>query len=97
MRSEDLGKKPSPEELLARVQHEERDAGRGRLKLFLGFAAGVGKTYEMLSEANRRCNERGQDVVIGYVVTHGRQGHGSADWRPGNRSAQNDGVQRRGI
>src|SRR5689334_24430039 len=52
---------------------EERQHRRGRLKIFLGFAAGVGKTYEMLSEANRR-KQRGQDVVIGYVETHGRQG-----------------------
>ncbi len=66
--------RPTPEELLARVTKAERAAGRGRLKLFLGFAAGVGKTYEMLQEANRRKNERGQDVVIGFVVTHGRQG-----------------------
>ncbi len=73
MRSEEPDKKPTPEELLARVQREERAAGRGRLKLFLGFAAGVGKTYEMLSEANRRKTERGQDVVIGFVVTHGRR------------------------
>ena len=42
------------------------------MKLFLGFAAGVGKTYEMLQEANRRHSERGQDVVIGYVETHKR-------------------------
>ena len=62
----------TPEELLARLQKEERSAGRGRLKLFLGFAAGVGKTYEMLSEANRRkCG--GQDIVIGYVETHKRR------------------------
>ncbi len=47
---------------------------RGRLKLFLGFAAGVGKTYEMLAEANRRSSERGQDVIIGFVETHGRAG-----------------------
>ena len=74
MRSENYDKKPTPEELLTRVQRDERDAGRGRMKLFLGFAAGVGKTYEMLSEANRRKSERGQDVVIGFVVTHGREG-----------------------
>ena len=43
------------------------------MKLFLGFAAGVGKTYEMLSEANRR-RERGENVVVGYVETHGRKG-----------------------
>ena len=66
-------RRPTPEELLARVQKSERAEGRGRLKLFLGFAAGVGKTYEMLQEANRRKHERNQDVVIGFVVTHGRE------------------------
>jgi two-component system sensor histidine kinase KdpD len=65
--------RPSPEELLARVQQEEKRAEKGRHKIFLGFAAGVGKTYEMLSEANRR-RQRGQDVVIGYLETHGRKG-----------------------
>lgn len=43
----------------------------GRLKIFLGFAAGVGKTFAMLDEAHRR-KKRGQDVVIGYVDSHGR-------------------------
>lgn len=66
-------KRPSPEELLARVQREERDSERGRLKIFVGFAAGVGKTFEMLTEARRR-RERGQDVIVGYVETHGRKG-----------------------
>lgn len=66
-------RRPTPEELPARVQKKERPAGRGRLKLYLGFAAGVGKTYEMLSEANRRKHESGQDVVIGYVETHKRK------------------------
>jgi len=65
--------RPTPEELLARAQKEERAAGRGRLKLFLGFAAGVGKTFEMLTEASRRKHESGQDVVIGYVETHKRK------------------------
>ncbi|GAB4453449.1 MAG: hypothetical protein OHK0029_06290 [Armatimonadaceae bacterium] len=64
--------RPAPEEILARVQEEERRQSRGRHKVFLGFAAGVGKTYEMLTEANRR-RQRGQDVVIGYVETHGRR------------------------
>ncbi|MBA2676970.1 MAG: universal stress protein [Ktedonobacteraceae bacterium] len=73
MPSEETKKKPTPDELLARVQREEREAGRGRLKLFLGFAAGVGKTYAMLSEATRRKHESGQDVVIGYVETHKRK------------------------
>ena len=65
-------RRPTPEEMLARLHKEERAAGRGRLKLFLGFAAGVGKTYEMLSEANRR-RIGGQDIVIGYVETHKRK------------------------
>ncbi|MEY9870998.1 two-component system sensor histidine kinase KdpD [Streptacidiphilus sp. MAP12-33] len=46
-------------------------AGRGRLKVFLGSAPGVGKTYKMLDEAHRRA-ERGQDVVVGYVECHRR-------------------------
>jgi len=46
---------------------------RGRHKILLGFAAGVGKTYKMLEEARRR-RERGQDVVIGYIETHKRKG-----------------------
>src|SRR5207302_303800 len=44
---------------------------RGRLKLYLGFAAGVGKTYEMLQEAHR-LRRQGVDVVVGIVETHGR-------------------------
>lgn len=47
--------------------------GRGRLKIYLGFAAGVGKSYRMLEEANRRA-ARGQDVVIGFIETHNRAG-----------------------
>ncbi len=66
-------RRPSPEELLARVTHEEKRAGRGRHKIFLGFAAGAGKTFEMLTEANRR-RARGQNVVVGYLETHGRKG-----------------------
>lgn len=63
----------SPDEILARIQREEDRLSRGRLKVFMGFAAGVGKTYEMLNEAGRR-KSRGQDVVVGYVETHGRKG-----------------------
>ena len=44
---------------------------RGRLKLYLGFAAGVGKTYRMLEEAHA-LQKRGVDVVVGFVETHGR-------------------------
>lgn len=66
-------KRPTPDEILARVQREEKQEKRGRLKILLGFAAGVGKTYKMLNEAQRR-KQRSQDVVIGYVETHGRKG-----------------------
>ena len=59
--------RPSPEALLRQVAQE----GRGRLKIFLGAAPGVGKTYEMLSQARQRKLE-GMDVVIGVVETHGR-------------------------
>jgi two-component system, OmpR family, sensor histidine kinase KdpD len=44
---------------------------RGKVKVFLGYAPGVGKTFSMLAEAHRRCS-RGEDVVIGFVETHGR-------------------------
>ncbi|MBI4910016.1 MAG: histidine kinase [Acidobacteria bacterium] len=50
----------------------ENGAGRGKLKLFLGYAAGVGKTYQMLDEA-QQLRSRGVDVVIGYFEPHGRQ------------------------
>ena len=53
------------------MQEEERKGKRGRLKIFLGYAAGVGKTYAMLQAAHLRVNE-GIDVRIGYVETHGR-------------------------
>jgi two-component system sensor histidine kinase KdpD len=48
-----------------------RSSQRGKLKVFLGAVAGVGKTYKMLSEALRRVS-RGEDIVVGYVETHGR-------------------------
>jgi two-component system, OmpR family, sensor histidine kinase KdpD len=64
------GDRPTGEEMLARVSAEER-ANRGRLRLYLGMAPGVGKTYRMLEEGHRRL-ERGTDVVVGYVEVHGR-------------------------
>src|SRR5438270_12775890 len=45
---------------------------RGRLRIYLGAAPGVGKTFAMLNEGRRR-DERGTDVVVGYVETHGRE------------------------
>lgn len=63
--------RPDPDELLTRVQREAQQAPRGKLKVFLGYAAGVGKTYAMLEAAHQRKQE-GMDVVVGYVETHGR-------------------------
>lgn len=60
----------SPEQWLEKSSPPEKK--EGVLKVFLGYAPGVGKTYTMLSEANRR-RSRGQDVVIGFVETHGRK------------------------
>ena len=65
-------KRPSPETLLARVQAEERKKARGKLRIFLGAAPGVGKTYSMLEAAQMRLAE-GLEVVAGVVETHGRQ------------------------
>jgi len=62
--------RPSPDELLARVTAEEEPQRRGELKIFLGYAAGVGKTYTMLEAAHQRKKEL--DVVVAYVETHGR-------------------------
>lgn len=59
-------RRKTPEELLHEVQAEEAAATRGQLKIFLGYASGVGKSLRMLDEARRR-RERGQDVVIGAV------------------------------
>lgn len=64
--------RPNPDALLSSIQREEAARGRGRLKVFLGMCAGVGKTYAML-EAARREHAAGRDVVLGYVETHGRK------------------------
>ncbi|QDU22382.1 sensor histidine kinase [Urbifossiella limnaea] len=65
--------RPDPEHLLARLRAEERQAKRGKLKVFFGYAAGVGKTYAML-EAARHARTAGREVVVGYVEPHGRPG-----------------------
>ena len=68
--------RPSPEQMLERVRAEEKSEEgprtRGRLKLFFGYAAGVGKTYAMLQAARQQAAE-GKEVVVGYVEPHGRQ------------------------
>ncbi|MBI2477656.1 MAG: sensor histidine kinase KdpD, partial [Planctomycetia bacterium] len=67
--------RPTPEQMLARLKAEGDEHGaearRGKLKVFFGYAAGVGKTYAMLQEA-QRLKESGTDVVAGYVEPHGR-------------------------
>ncbi|MCX7174558.1 MAG: sensor histidine kinase KdpD, partial [Proteobacteria bacterium] len=64
--------RPDPDQLLDRIKEEELRAARGKLKIFFGASAGVGKTYAMLSAA-RQLTEQGTDVVIGVVETHGRK------------------------
>src|SRR5271154_3098346 len=56
----------TPEELLQQLQAEEDYERRGRLKVFLGYASGGGKSFRMLDEGRRR-HERGQDVVVGAI------------------------------
>ncbi|PKO16080.1 MAG: sensor histidine kinase KdpD [Chloroflexi bacterium HGW-Chloroflexi-10] len=64
--------RPDPDKLLERIKAEERQQLRGKLKIFLGYVAGVGKTYAMLEAAHQR-KEEGVDVVIGYIETHNRK------------------------
>src|ERR1039458_8798636 len=53
----------TPDDLLAEIELEERRKQRGKLKVFLGYASGVGKSFQMLDEGRRR-HERGEDVVV---------------------------------
>jgi two-component system, OmpR family, sensor histidine kinase KdpD len=64
--------RPDPDELLDKIQRDEEKKQRGRLKIFFGASAGVGKTYAMLQAGHRR-REEGVDVVVGIVETHGRK------------------------
>src|SRR5262249_25060424 len=61
--------RPSPDALLQAARREERQSGG--LKIFVGAAPGVGKTYEMLQQARARKRD-GYDIVVGVVETHGR-------------------------
>ncbi|WP_248295185.1 DUF4118 domain-containing protein [Paraburkholderia sp. UYCP14C] len=63
--------RPDPDELLDKLQRDEEKRQRGRLKIFFGASAGVGKTYAMLQAARRRMEE-GVDVLVGIAETHGR-------------------------
>ena len=62
--------RPDPDALLARL-HADDGSGRGRLRVYLGMAPGVGKTYRMLEEGHRRV-DRGTDLVVGFAESHGR-------------------------
>src|SRR2546421_6367260 len=64
--------RPDPDQLLAQVQAEEARAKRGRLRIFFGASAGVGKTYAMLQAAHSVRAATHADVVVGYVEPHGR-------------------------
>ena len=70
----DEHERPHPDVVLAQVKRDERaKSKRGSLRIYLGAFPGVGKTFAMLSEAQRRKNY-GEDVVVGFVETHGRAG-----------------------
>lgn len=63
--------RPDPDALLVRMHEQERSASRGKLRIYFGAAAGVGKTYAMLNAARKQQTE-GRDVAVGIVETHGR-------------------------
>src|SRR5450830_1731154 len=63
--------RPDPDALLAQVQSQERAAARGKLRIYFGASAGVGKTYAMLAAA-RSLHAAGQPVLVGVLETHGR-------------------------
>lgn len=63
--------RPNPDDLLASIKEEEEKSKRGKLKIFFGMCAGVGKTYSMLQAAQIE-KSKGADIVIGYVETHNR-------------------------
>jgi len=64
--------RPDPDELLASLKIEEEKSKRGKLKIFFGMCAGVGKTYSMLKTAHAE-KQKGTEIIIGYVETHNRQ------------------------
>lgn len=66
-----MEERPNPEGLLKQINLSNEIAGRGKLKIFFGYAAGVGKTYAMLDAAHAM-KRAGEEVVIGYVEPHAR-------------------------
>jgi two-component system, OmpR family, sensor histidine kinase KdpD len=63
--------RPDPDELLASLMSEDEKSKRGKLKIFFGMCAGVGKTYTMLQTAQAE-KQKGLDIIIGYIETHNR-------------------------
>lgn len=61
----------TPDKLLTSLKRQEDRQGQGRLKIYLGMVAGVGKTYAMLKNAHQ-LKAQGEDIVVGYIETHGR-------------------------
>lgn len=90
MPDEKAGLSPSPEQFLSLIRRQQR----GRLKIYLGFAAGVGKTYEMLQEG-QRLKRQGVDVVVGCVETHGRAE--TAALVEGLEHVQRNRIEYRGV
>jgi two-component system sensor histidine kinase KdpD len=66
-----IEQRPDPDALLAKVKQQEAEAHRGKLRIYFGSSAGVGKTYAMLAAARKLMSD-GRDVVVGVVETHGR-------------------------
>ena len=64
--------RPDPDALLAQLREGERELERGKLRIYFGASAGVGKTYAMLSAA-QRAQQAGENVLIGVIETHGRK------------------------
>lgn len=64
--------RPDPDALLAELKEDEEKSKRGKLKIFFGMCAGVGKTYTMLLTANAE-KAKGSDIIIGYIETHNRK------------------------
>ncbi len=61
-----IERRPTPEQLLQQIESSDKQVSRGRLKIFLGYASGVGKSFRMIDEGRRR-HARGQDVLVGAM------------------------------
>jgi two-component system sensor histidine kinase KdpD len=82
--------RPDPDELLASLLNEEEKSKKGKLKIFFGMCAGVGKTYSMLQAAQAE-KMKGNDIIIGYLETHGRKE--TADLAEGFEKVQQKAIE----